>query len=99
MNEKGWQCFLKLCLSTQDEKMLSELLTLFLTPEEKNSIETRCLIVKALLDHKKTQRQISEDLNVSIAKITRGSNELKRIPLKLKQFLQEKLGVNLLSDS
>ena len=89
MNPKGWRCFLDLCLVTKDEKMLSELFDLLLTHEEKSSIETRCLIVKALLDQKAPQRQISDTLNVSIAKITRGSNELKRISAKLKNHLKE----------
>lgn len=91
MNQKGWHYFLKLCLATRDEKILSELFDLFLTHEEKSSLETRCLIVKALLDQKKPQRQISEDFNVSIAKITRGSNELKRISPKLIQYLHDNL--------
>lgn len=91
MNQKGWRLFLKLCLISKDEKMLSELLDLFLTPEEIASIETRTLIVKELLKENLTQRQIADDINVSIAKITRGSNELKRISEKLKQFLQENL--------
>lgn len=91
MNQKGWRSFLELCLAAKDEKILSELFDLLLTPEEKSSLETRCLIIKALLEQKKTQRQMSEYLNVSIAKITRGSNELKRISPKLKQFLQETL--------
>jgi TrpR family trp operon transcriptional repressor len=89
MDKNGWRCFLKLCLAAEDEKMLSELCDLLLTPEEKSSLETRCLIIKALLEKKKPQRQISDDLNVSIAKITRGSNELKRISSKLKQYLQK----------
>lgn len=88
MNKKGWQCFLTILHSTHDEKMLSELLELLLTPEEKSSLETRCLIIQALLDNKKTQREISKDLAVSIAKITRGSNELKRISAKLKAHLK-----------
>jgi TrpR family trp operon transcriptional repressor len=61
------------------------------TAEERSSLETRCLIIKALLDQKRTQREISEDLNVSIAKITRGSNELKRISPKLREYLQDTL--------
>lgn len=95
MSHKGWRYFLELCLVAENEKNLSELFDLFLTPEEKSSIETRCLIVKALLEQKKAQRQISSDLSVSIAKITRGSNELKRISPKLIQFLRQ----NLLSSS
>ena len=88
MNQEGWHCFLNLCAEAKDEKILSEVLDLLLTPEEKSSIETRCLIIKALLAAEKPQRQISEDLHVSIAKITRGSNELKRISEKLLRYLQ-----------
>ena len=87
MNEEGWRCFLNWCSATQDKALLTELFDCLLTPEEKESIETRCLIVQALLDQEKPQRQISEDLKVSIAKITRGSNQLKRISEKLKKYL------------
>ena len=91
MSQDGWQYFLKLCLSAKNEKFLSELLDLFLTPEEHDSIETRCLIIKDLMEHKKTQRKISDDLKVSIAKITRGSNELKRISPELIAYLEKYL--------
>ncbi len=87
MNKEGWRCFLNWCSATQDKALLTELFDCLLTPEEKESIETRCLIVQALLDQEKPQRQISEDLKVSIAKITRGSNQLKRISEKLKKYL------------
>jgi TrpR family transcriptional regulator, trp operon repressor len=87
MNEDGWRCFLNWCSATQDKDLLTELFDCLLTPEEKESIETRCLIVQALLDQEKPQRKISEDLKVSIAKITRGSNQLKRISAKLKTYL------------
>lgn len=87
MTSKGWLCFLDLCSAVKDKDMLSELFDCLLTPEEKSSIETRCLIIKSLLDQDKSQRQMSEDLQVSIAKITRGSNQLKRISPQLKQFL------------
>ncbi len=92
MQPSGWHCFLELCHSTKDTKLLAELFELLFTPEEKDSLETRCLIVKALLDQQRTQRQISEDLKVSIAKITRGSNGLKRISPKLKQYLLNYFG-------
>jgi TrpR family trp operon transcriptional repressor len=51
-------------------------------------LEMRCLIIKALLDQKNPQREIAENLKVSIAKITRGSNELKRISPQLKAYLE-----------
>ena len=87
MSQHDWRRFLQLCMKVNDEKLLSEFFELFLTPEERESIETRVLIVRALLEQKKPQRQISEDYNVSIAKITRGSNELKGISPKLKRYL------------
>lgn len=91
MNQKGWLCFIKLCMATQDEKILTELFALLFTHEETASLETRCLIVQSLLINRDTQRHISEDLNVSIAKITRGSNELKRISPRLRKYLLEQL--------
>jgi TrpR family trp operon transcriptional repressor len=92
MNQSGWNIFTELCLSSKNEKMLSSLFNLFLTQEEKESIATRCLVIKELIKQEKTQRDISENLHVSIAKITRGSNELKRMPPKLITFLKENLG-------
>jgi TrpR family transcriptional regulator, trp operon repressor len=91
MKEVGWRRFIKLCLACKDEKTLSLLLDLFLTPEEKDSIALRYLIIDELLKQKKTQREIAEDLHVSIAKITRGSNELKRMTSKLISFLKENI--------
>lgn len=91
MNQTGWRSFLKLCLASKNEKLLSLLLDLFLTPEEKESLAMRCLIVTDLLKEEKTQRDIAKDLHVSIAKITRGSNELKRISPKLIAFLKENI--------
>lgn len=77
--QKGWQHFIELCHETKDEKVLSSLLDLFFTPEERNDVAMRYWIIMELLSGKKTQREIAKELNVSIAKITRGSNELKRI--------------------
>lgn len=84
-----WKSFLTLCLKTQNTHELSQLFDCFLTIEERNDIADRYLIIKALLDEKLTQREISKKLNVSIAKITRGSNALKSIDSKTKRFLEE----------
>lgn len=90
MNQKGWKEFITLCLAAKDDKQLSEIFDLFLTLEEKESLAMRLLIVKELLTGKKTQRQIAKDLNVSIAKITRGSNALKLINPHLLKLLKRK---------
>lgn len=86
-----WKLFLKLCLKTHDAEALSKLLDCFLTHEEINAITDRFSIIKALLEKKQTQREMSESLHVSIAKITRGSNAMKLIDPKLKVFLEKNI--------
>lgn len=90
-HQAGWDTFIDICLATKTPDRLSGVLDLFLTPEEKADIATRCLIIKDLLEQKHTQREMAKKLNVSIAKITRGSNELKRLDPKLIKFLKKKL--------
>lgn len=82
----GWQAFLGLCRKAKSEEALDELFWLLLTPEEREAIKTRALIVKELLEGRKPQRQIAKDLRVSIAKITRGSNALKETSEDLRRL-------------
>ena len=89
--EKGFQEIIKLLANEIDKKNLMALLDLLLTPEEKRDLGMRYWIIKALLEGKKTQRDMARELNVSIAKITRGSNELKRVDPRLLNYLKEKL--------
>jgi TrpR family transcriptional regulator, trp operon repressor len=91
MNQTAWREFIKLCLITKNEKMLSDFFSFFLTQEEKENIALRYLIINDLLKQEKTQRNIAKDRHVSIAKITRGSNELKRALPKLIKFLKENI--------
>ena len=83
----GWRGFLEFCLRAKDPRELDELLDLFLTPQEREAIATRVLIVKELVRGEKSQREIARDLKVSIAKITRGSNFLKTIGKNLRRVL------------
>lgn len=85
----AWKSFLSLCLKTKTPDELSQLLACFLTIEEKEALADRYAIIKALIDAKQTQRSMSETLNVSIAKITRGSNALKSLDPKLRLFLEK----------
>ncbi|MFT3742109.1 MAG: trp operon repressor [Gammaproteobacteria bacterium] len=89
--DTGWKSFLKLCLAIQEERTLALFLELMLTPEEKQNLATRYLIIQALLKEEQTQREIAKDLNVSIAKITRGSNELKKLDKRLLELLKSRL--------
>lgn len=90
-SDDGWHVFTQWCTAAKHENMFHALLELLLTQEEKESISSRCLIVMELLKQEKTQRDMAADLNVSIAKITRGSNELKRMSPKLIAFLKENI--------
>lgn len=90
-NRKGLGDLIDLFLLSKDKEICLSLLDLFLTAEEKRDVEMRLLIVKELLKGEKTQRQIAKDLSVSIAKITRGSNELKRMNRKLLMYLKKRV--------
>ena len=87
--EDGWQRFLALCSEAESPDALHTLLTLFLTIEERKDIADRLLIVSDLLEGKHTQRAIAANRQVSIAKITRGSNSLKMIDETLRRFLTQ----------
>jgi len=90
-SEDGWWQFLRLCRQAKTKQQLNAVLDLFLTIEERRAIGDRCVIVRELLEGKKTQREIAKDLNVSIAKITRGSNYLKTVDKSLIKFLEKYL--------
>jgi TrpR family trp operon transcriptional repressor len=90
--EEGWWRFLKLCTKIKTANEFEELFDLFLTIEEKEALAARFLIVQELLEGKKTQRDIADDLHVSISKITRGSNALKIVSQTLRETLKAKGG-------
>ncbi len=89
--EDGWRCFLGLCAELKTTEEMNDFFTLLLTIEERKDIADRYLIVQDLLKGNKTQREMAEDLQVSVAKITRGSNSLKIIDESFRNFLVEKI--------
>ena len=90
-HEKSWDEFIALCAETTDKNDMEQCLTFFLTPEEHEMIASRILITQALLKGELSQRDIAKKTGVSIATITRGSNELKRSTSRFKTFLTSKL--------
>lgn len=87
---QGWSKFIELCRTEKNETKLEALFDFMLTTQEKENIAMRYLIVRELLKEQQTQREIAKHLNVSIAKITRGSNELKRVSTQFLQYLKSK---------
>lgn len=79
--------FFRLCQEAHAIGKLTEFFSLFFTKEEIAMLESRCEIVRALLQSDMTQREIAKQYRVSIAQITRGSNALKSISLPLKKLL------------
>lgn len=88
MDEDGWQKFISLVLSLKDPKMAEEISRLFFTPEERNAISKRIRIIEELIKGEMTQREMAQKLEISIAKITRGSNALKEAKPNLITFLK-----------
>ena len=87
MSKDPWRDFISLLTKIKSQNELSALFDLFFTIEERETFASRFLIIKALLENKLPQREISEKYKVSIAQITRGSNALKIIEPKLKEHL------------
>ena len=66
---------------------LGVLMPLLLSTEELNAINGRLLIYRELLLGEMSQREIAKHHNISIATITRGSNNLKTMSANEKQLL------------
>lgn len=73
-----WDQFLNLITNCEDKQELERLFQFILTYDEREMVAKRLALTEALLKKEKSQRQIAKDLEMSIAFITRGSNELKR---------------------
>lgn len=86
--EDGWKGLLELCAKVRKPEDFQRFFDLILTIEEKETLASRYLIIKALVEGKLTQRLIADKYHVSIAQITRGSNALKIIDEKLKKLLK-----------
>lgn len=91
MSELGWKDFLTLFSQVNAPELLDELCGLLFTLEEKEQLALRVELVKELIQGQKTQRDISRDLNISIAKITRGSNALKIVSDPLKDYIKTQI--------
>ncbi|MBA5764505.1 trp operon repressor [Vibrio sp. 404] len=72
-----WQQVMDLIKHSTETGQHEMLLTMLLTPDERESLVARVNIVRELLKGELSQRQISQMLGVGVATITRGSNELK----------------------
>lgn len=72
-----WQQVTELVKQAVDKGQHEMLLTMLMTPDERDALVTRVNILNELLKGDLSQRQLSQLLGVGVATITRGSNELK----------------------
>ena len=72
-----WSQLIDLVKQSADNDQHEMLLTMLMTPDEREALVARVNIFCELLKGEMSQRQVSQMLGVGIATITRGSNELK----------------------
>lgn len=76
-NLEQWNAFLNILQAAFEQGKAQDVLTLLLTPDERDALGLRLQIVARLLNKNLPQREIQQNLNTSAATITRGSNMLK----------------------
>lgn len=90
MNDNGKiNRVMQLLKKAPNDEIRLELLELLFTPTELDQLAARYDIIMGLISENITQRELSANLKLSIAKITRGSNELKRVSPALRMYLRK----------
>jgi TrpR family transcriptional regulator, trp operon repressor len=73
----NWQQLMDLVKTAVEKDQHELLLTIMMTPDERDALVARINIFCELMKGDMSQRQVSQMLGVGVATITRGSNELK----------------------
>ncbi|ANP77449.1 trp operon repressor [Vibrio sp. 10N.222.51.C8] len=73
----NWQQLMDLVKTAVEKDQHELLLTMMMTPDERDALVARINIFCELMKGDMSQRQVSQMLGVGVATITRGSNELK----------------------
>ena len=76
-----WHGFLAIIRQSAAQDRLDEILTFFMTPQEKEQFAERAVISRSLLEGK-TQRAIAESLSAGIATVSRGAAAVRKLEEK-----------------
>ena len=79
MSGSGWQQLFDVFEKTEDPTLRMQLFEALTTEKERKSLAIRAEVAKALLSGKESQREISKRLDICIATVTRGSQNLKTL--------------------
>ena len=86
-----WNAFLNMLQTAFEQGKAQEVLTLLLTPDERDALGLRLQIIAQLLNKELPQREIQQNLNTSAATITRGSNMLKTMDPEFIDWIKNQL--------
>ena len=86
-----WQQLMRIVKNAAEQDQHEMLLTMMMTPDERDALVARINILNELIKGDISQRQISQMLGVGVATITRGSNELKNHTQEQKMALSKLL--------
>ncbi|WP_345336615.1 trp operon repressor [Ferrimonas pelagia] len=89
-----WNNLLALIANENSAENLDGLLSMLLSHDERHAVAGRLAVFKALLQGEMSQRQMSVELGVSIATITRASNNLKSMSDEARLALSRMLQVS-----
>ena len=86
-----WNAFLNMLQTAFEQGKAQDVLTLLLTPDERDALGLRLQIIAQLLNKELPQREIQQNLNTSAATITRGSNMIKTMDPDFMQWVKRHL--------
>ena len=88
MPNSGWQQLFTVFEKTENSNSRLQFFETFTTQKERNALATRVEVAKALLAGKESQRDIAKRLNICIATVTRGSQNLKSLDKRDRNLLK-----------
>jgi Trp operon repressor len=88
---KDWERFLNLFYETKSKETLGMLFQLFLTQNEREMLVDRFRLVQTLLKSELPQREIAEQLKLSISKVTAGSKAVQSLLPQNREYLIRKM--------